>query len=132
MPKSSLALAPRVATKLQPKLTPLTVTSPQLALLIENRMMVAAKLSQYEAKKKKYDADILALVTKKTGSKDRPVETADYLVSPVNAENVSISAELLLKLGVRASVIEKAKKKTPYSYPRITKKKTVADADDLP
>jgi hypothetical protein len=106
------------------------VNRPDVTALLEDRQIVAAKLSQLDAKKRALDAEILKTIKKITKSDDGAIQTADYFVSTVNATNNYVDPQMLLKLGVKASIIKKATKTTPYAYPRITKKK-IADPSNL-
>lgn len=125
---AKLALETKATTKV--KVEPKLVAKPEIDTLLEDRQIVAAKLSQLDAKKRALDAEILKTIKKLTKSDDGAIQTADYVVKIVPAENNYVDPQMLLKLGVRASVIKKATRTTPYSYPRITKKK-IADPDNL-
>jgi hypothetical protein len=128
VPKVSLDLTPKPTTKIKVEAKP--VNRPDVTALLEDRQIVAAKLSQLDAKKRALDAEILKTIKKITKSDDGAIQTADYFVSTVNATNNYVDPQMLLKLGVKASIIKKATKTTPYAYPRITKKK-IADPSNL-
>ena len=111
------------------KLTPMTIVSPRLNALLDERLMLAAKLSQLELHKKELDVEILGISDKKTKNIAQGIETDEYTVTPVNAENSFCDPLLLLKAGVRPQMIAKCTRKTPYRYPRITKKKILLEGE---
>lgn len=121
-------VAARLTGKGAPK--PVVITSERLDGLLEERMMVAAKLAQLDAKKKELDRDILALTLRKSGAPNGAVDTGKFTVRITNAQSTFTDPTELLKLGVKASVIEKATRHTPYSYPRISRKTQVPAGDE--
>ena len=50
------------------------------------------------------------------------LETDDYRLLKVEGESVSIDEGLLLQLGVKPSIIAKARKRKPYAYPMVRAK----------
>lgn len=140
MPKPSLELVKRQKPKpaLTAKPSPTVISGTMattivqrkqtltLAQLLDERQTVAAKFSQFEARKKAIDAELARIIAKKTGRPDGIADVGDYLVPMVPGTNSTIDRVLLAKLGVKASIIAKATKTTKYYYPRIAKKK--ADA----
>lgn len=106
------------------KITPKALTSTKLDALCEEYLGVCAKFDQIEARKKALAKDLQEKWHKRHGPK---IETDEYLSTDVGSKNTHISKELLLKLGVKATVIAKATKSTPYSYVRVTKKKPVPE-----
>ena len=138
MPKPALSAtvaaqtAARVTTKLTGKPTPVLVTSARLDRLLDQRLEAAAKIDQLTAKRKTLDADILKVTIDKSGRPDGIIETAKYTAKAVPSMNSHISeadlkAALLaanIKPTVIATILASAVKKTPYTYPRITRKRS--------
>lgn len=127
MPKA--ALAARILPQTKPE--PVLIVSQKVDTLLDERLEVAAKIDQLTAKKKALDAAILTECVKRSGRKDGIIETDEYTVTAVNATNSHIDKKALLDAGVRVTIIEKATKVTPYTYPRITKKKPELTAEDV-
>jgi hypothetical protein len=107
---AKLALAQTTAASVLPK--------PRVARLIDERIEKRAQLDQLTKDVKELDATILADV-QKAGA---PFETEAWKVSEIESSSSNISAELLLELGVKPSIIKKATKRTPYTYLKITVK----------
>lgn len=120
---------PSVAPLIEPTIVPVPVASTRLDTLLDDRLEIAAKIDQLTAKRKAIDADILEIAVKKSGRPDGAIETDTFVIKAVQSSSSHIDKGALLKLGVKPSIIEKATKHTQYSFPRITKKKTV-DVDD--
>jgi autonomous glycyl radical cofactor GrcA len=129
MPKLTTALHPTPALKKQPLPAPVPYQSAKLAQLVEDRLIVAAKLAQLEARKKELDVELSAIVERRSGAPNGALDTGSCTVRITHATNYYTDRAKLLQLGVKASVIEKATTLTPYSYPRITKKTEVPAAD---
>lgn len=123
MAKLAAAVSLVPSTDVKPKM----VVSPRLNDLLSEYLETSAKLDQLTAKKKALSAELLTKWNAKHGLK---IETAEFLETEVQSYNSTISAEKLAELGVKATVIEKARVKTPYSYPKVTRKKE-AIANDL-
>lgn len=124
VPRASLELQ----TGLKLKAKPTVVTSVRLGELLTEQLQVAAKLSQLKAKKEKLDKKLLKIAKKHDDNGNCDVN-GEFLLTTVSAENSYCDPLELMKLGVKASVIKKATKKTPYSYPRVTRRTKVADLD---
>ncbi len=122
MPKAaaSLTLAPveTVTTK--------TVTSARLDALLEEYMTVTAKLDQLEQKKRHLALTLKDEWHKRHGAK---IETGEYLSTEVPSHSSNISRELLLKLGVKVTVIAKATVQKAYTYVKVTRKQEVQSGD---
>lgn len=125
MAKLSLRLEPKVTPTVKQKVVPTVVTSQKLEDLCVERLQVAAKLSQLEPKKKELDTEILKIANKKNAQ--GAVDVGDYEVRRTDAKNRYLNPAKLLHYGVKASIIEKCYDETPYSYPRVTRKKQVAE-----
>lgn len=118
MPKASLALAPKPAVKGRV----VELTSPKLTALLDAHLEVSARLDQLKARKDKLQAEILAQVRAKAGDKGT-IDTGDFTAQDVHAENSHISRQALAELGVKPTIIEKATKRTPYTYVKVTRKR---------
>ena len=132
MPKPSLKLASSPAPFLTKKVlpAPVPIVSKQLTVLLDERLELAAKIDQLTAKKKAIDAELLKQTVTRSGDPDGAIDTDEYTVRAVNAENSHVSRELLLKAGVKPSMIAKCTKKTKYAYALVTKKKPTVSLED--
>lgn len=110
-------------------LTPTLITKQSFVRLCEEYAETCAKFSQIEAKKKQLGAELKDKWHAKLGPK---LETSDFLCTQVFSYNNYLTAEVLTKVGVSATQIEKAKAlaKKPYSYPKVTRKKDVLNAGE--
>lgn len=120
MPKTSLQQI------LSPKPAPVLITSLKINAMLEERIIIGAKCSQLEAKKKDIDAKLLPLVQRKANDEDGAIETTDCLAKIIKGSNVSIDAALLMKAGVKASIIKKCTVTKEYRYVRVDRKKDEA------
>lgn len=98
------------------------VTDTKVEQQLEAYLEVCAQIDQLKARKDQMQAD-LAKKHAKYGDK---FETEEYLSTQVQSANSHISREELARLGVKPTIIEKATKRTPYSYVKVTRKKATA------
>lgn len=122
MPRPALTTTVSTSTKAAALPAPIPYVSAALDAKLEDRLTIGAKLAQLDARKKELDAEIAALVKKHAKHDKGALDTGEYTVRRVAAESSFLDKGLLLKAGVKASVIEKATRHTPYAYPKITKK----------
>lgn len=118
MAKLSLDVAPdNLAT-----IAPVVITKQSFVALLEEHEETCAKFAQIEAKKKQQAETLKTEWLAKHGPK---LETDDYLCTQVFSHSAMITPDILAKLGVKATIIEKAKAlaSKPYSYAKVTRKK---------
>lgn len=120
MPRAALALA----TVLRPRER--VVISPRVEQLVQSRLHLRATIIGAEKTLKDVDAKLLTEANRAGGT----LESDDWKVTKVNSESSSISKELLLSWGVKPTIIARATKRTPYSYPRVTLKKSARMNDE--
>ena len=126
--KATVQPSPFLVKKVLP--APVPIVSKQITVLLDERLELAAKIDQLTAKKKTIDKELLLQTVKKSGATDGAIETDEYTVRAIEAENAHVSRELLLKAGVKPSVIEHCTKKTKYAYALVTKKKPTVSLED--
>lgn len=114
MPRAALALA----TVLRPRER--VVISPRVEKLVQSHLDLRATIIGAEKTLKDVGAKLLTEANRAGGA----LESDDWKVTKVDSESSSISKELLLSLGVKPTIIARATKRTPYSYPRVTLKKS--------
>ena len=126
MPKLSTATMSHELA--QASLAPVTktVTSAKLTALLDEYMTVTAKLDQLESRKRALAAILKDEWHTRHGPK---IETEEYLSTEVPSHSSHISKELLLKLGVKVTVIAKATVEKAYSYVKVTRKQEVQSGD---
>lgn len=98
------------------------VTDTRCEAMLEEYLEVCAQFDQLQAKKKLMNDELKGKWHAKLGPK---FETEEILSTEVQSSNSHISSEILVKLGVSPIKIEKATVRTPYSYVKVTRKKTV-------
>lgn len=125
MPKATL-LALRVAPEPALTTTAKTVTSAKLDTLLTEYMIVTAKLDQLDQRKRFLQATLKDEWHKRHGAK---IETEEYLSTEVPSHSSNISRELLLKAGVKVTVIAKATVQKAYTYVKVTRKQEVQSGD---
>lgn len=97
----------------------------RLAKLFAQRLTIAEQAKALDEKKKAIDAELLQLTEDAGGE----LETDDWRTSVVRTTRTTLSEELLLKHGVKPTLIAKAKvEQQNKPYVKVTAKKEVASA----
>lgn len=97
-----------------------TATATKLQTKVTEYLSIAAQCKALEAQKSELSAELLAMTDDAGGA----IETEQHKVNPVDGCSAErVSKEVLIKLGVKASIIRKATVPgSKYRYVRITDK----------
>jgi uncharacterized protein (DUF342 family) len=97
-----------------------TSVTDRLDTYISERQQLKSQIATMQERLDELNSKITPLVDKAGGT----VETDDWKAQTISSESSHIKKELLLNLGVKASIIAKATESKPYTYVKVTPKVT--------